>query len=281
MNPAAVKALQRRMEATGVTAPSTERLALVLYESNIDPAIFNDIDDKWLARLANERVLPSVERLSALSSTGRVEGLGEWMSFMAKKDSDADVTRTVAELREAERLLGEYPGDTISVGGDKRAPPNPDNQAETLASFDIGIKSPDGKILRSVDVTHADKPVKHISQLRPGVAHAAKKVKKRDAAGEPIPGKRDAIIRMELKPFRTEKEKGIEELKADGTYMRATRETPPRELENTNIYDKFTDDLNGRPEESNVLDRVTLVDQNTGEGLAVYDRDGTTWTRTK
>jgi hypothetical protein len=100
-------------------------------------------------------VLAELEQVARLQRSGRITGLGDWIQFGAAKAA-ADLGRVVGELREARRLVVENPGAVVNVGGDARAPRDPANPANRLASFDLAVEKPAGTLQRSVEVTTVD-----------------------------------------------------------------------------------------------------------------------------
>lgn len=230
---------------------------------------------------------PTLSTVADLAATNRVQGIDDWVDFTSGK-TGADLDRAVGELTEARRLLNEYPGQIVNIGGDGRAPTRPSNPGEQMRSFDITVEDPSGTVNRSVEVTTVDNPVSQHGDVTNGIRHAADKANDRanptnpiDTA--PIPGQHDVTIRMDLDVGSTRIGGGrTREILPDGTVriIDADGQFRPRRGNPSNIFDSIGDNL---PNIGNIdqLDRVTLTDKSSGAVLAEYVKNGGTWTRVR
>lgn len=181
------------------------------------------------------------------------------------------------ELREAARQSAQNPSAAVDLGGDANAPKNPGNPSEKLRSFDLVVNQGDST-QRSVEVGSIQEPVASGADITPGVSHAASKVAERDAAGSPIPGRRDATIQVSLAKNVDQKAGGVIQISPNGDRLRVTKSKPPGYLPMSNIFDEFTGKIpNGDPR--SLLDRVNVVDAKTGALLAQYDKNHGVWQR--
>ena len=229
----------------------------------------------------------SIERVNGaitLEVNGRIHGLNDWIAFADGKGVD-DLRRTLGELPEAARMAAENPGSIINIGGDQRAPRRAAD-GSAMRSFDMTVESPSGTVNRSVEVTTVEAPVNQMSDVTPGVRHAADKVQERLRPPDPrdvnpIPGEHDATIRMTLdvgdarlgggRIRRIAPDGELRVIDGDGVF-RARPGNP------TNLFDDIGGNLGTLGNNGN-LSRVTLVDQSSGAVLARYQRTGTTWAR--
>lgn len=152
-------------------------------------------------RAAGAAGIEGVNGAITLEANGRLHGLDDWIAFANGKGVD-DLRRTIGELPEAARMAAENPGSIINIGGDRRAPRRAADGA-AMRSFDMTMESPGGTVNRSVEVTTVEARVNEVSDLTPGVRHAADKVEERLRPPDPrdvnpIPGEHDATIRMTL-----------------------------------------------------------------------------------
>jgi hypothetical protein len=230
---------------------------------------------------------PTLAQIGDLAATNRVQGIDDWVDFTAGK-SGTDLDRAVGELTEARRLLNEYPGQIINIGGDGRSPPRVSNPNEQMRSFDITVEDPSGTVNRSVEVTTVDNPVSQHGDVTNGIRHAADKAADRanppnPVDTNPIPGQHDVTIRMDLDVGTTRIGGGRQrEILPDGTVriIDADGQFRPRRGNPSNIFDSIGENL---PNIGNIdqLDRVTLTDKSTGTVLAEYVKNGVTWTRVR
>jgi hypothetical protein len=225
-----------------------------------------------------------VEGALQLEAAGRLRGFADWVAFTAGK-GPADLQRAAGELAEARRLADANPASVVNIGGDQRAPRRV-SDGSAHQSFDITVETPAGGVTRSVEVTTVDAPVAQPGDVTTGVRHAIDKVESRarprdprDAA--PIPGAHDATIRMRLDVGDRALRGGrVRQIFADGTVriIDADGVFRTRPGNPSNLFDDIAANLPTIANNGN-LDRVTLVDMNTGAVLATYERSGTTWTR--
>jgi len=115
-------------------------------------------------------------------------------------------------------------------------------------------------------------------QLIEGVGHAADKAFRRNAAGVPILGPRDATIRVSLATRVSQGAKGTIEVGANGDRIRVLKDG--RRLDMQNIFDEFGENIQESPNHM-LLDRISVVDAKTGALLAAFVQDRGLWTRTK
>ena len=153
------------------------------------------------------------------------------------------------------------------------------NPSEKLQSFDLSVNQ-GGSTQRSVEVGSVQEPVTSGADITPGVSHAASKVAGRNAAGAPIPGKRDATVQISLAKKLDQKAGGVIEISPNGDRLRVTKRKPPDRLPMSNVFDEFTSKIaNG--DTQGVLDRVNIVDVQTGALLARYDKNSGVWQRVR
>jgi Domain of unknown function (DUF4157) len=263
----------------GIAAEHTERLVTILRQAGIPAEIATVWGGKAFANLAsNANTLAELEKILPLVKSGKITGLENWLAFSGKKVGD-DAARTAGELREAARQSMENPSATVDVGGDAKGPKDPAKLGESLKSFDLTIDK-GGETQRSVEVGSIEKPVKSGADMVSGVGHAAEKVAGRNAAGSPIPGKHDATIQVSLAKQVDQKASGVIEISPNGDRVRVTKRRPPDHLPMSNLFDEFTEKLS-KGDTSNLLDRVNIVDAQTGARLAQYDNIGGIWKRVR
>jgi hypothetical protein len=171
--------------------------------------------------------------------------------------------------------VAENPGAVVNVGGDARAPMD-SATGRRLASFDLAVEIPGGTVTRSVEVTTLQDALHRAPQITDGVRHAADKVAHRQAAGFPIPGARDATIRVELNTSQSSRRGEIRQIHPNGDRMLVTRDG--RHIREGNLFDDISSHIS-RAKNAEHLDRVTLVDKTTGAVLADYERVGNAWNR--
>jgi hypothetical protein len=190
-----------------------------------------------------------------------------------------DAARTAGELREAARQSAANPQARIDIGSDYHAPENPAKPGERLQSFDMEVKQDNS--VRNVEVGtagSASDPIKSGAEIGSGVSHAIDKVVSRNAAGKPIPGKHEATVRVTLAKTWDQKAGGVVVISPNGDRVRMTRQTPPVKKQMTNIFDEFTGKIPDNPMHK-LLDRINVVDADSGALLAQYDNVDGTWTR--
>lgn len=171
-----------------------------------------------------------------------------------------------------------YPSNKVNVGGDARAPLNPDGTQS--ASFDLSVDNAAGAALRSIEVTTVDVAINKGKDLFSGVIHATEKAVKRAAAKSPIPGKLESTIRATLAKQWSQGKGGLIEIAENGDRVRITKSVPPKRLPMDNIFDEFAREVKTVPHHD-LLDAVNIVDAQDGRVLARIERSGTTWTRTR
>jgi hypothetical protein len=271
--------LRANAHEAGVAVANTERLVTFLRDAAVPAERVATWEARTFAKLASDpNTLTELEKILPLVKSGKITGLEDWLAFSGKK-SGADAARTAGELREATRQSAANPSARINIGGDATAPANPTIPSETLQSFDMTVDQ-QGKTLSSVEVSSVGAPVKSGNDMRAGVRHAAEKVASRDAAGTPIPGKREATIQITL--AKVWKRKGTEriEISSNGDRVLVTAGMPPERVSMVNIFDEFADKIGNGPN-SALLDRVHVVDATSGQLLAQYECTGGTWKRVR
>jgi hypothetical protein len=224
----------------------------------------------------NTRSIEELEATLPLVKEGRIIGIDDWLAFSAHKKAD-DALRTAAELREARRLAATYPHNKVNVGGDARAPRNPDGSA--VASFDLSVDNAAGAVLRSFEMTTVDAVVTQSSQLSDSVRHAAVKAAKRRAMGQPIQGEIEAIVQIRLGDTVTAKG-GALEIANSGDITLVTKTVPPKRIPKGNLFEEFAKNA-GKLNDNQLVDAVTVVDKNTGAIIARIERSGAVWSRTR
>lgn len=272
--------LRANAHEAGVAVAETDRLVGILRQAGVPAEKVMLWGDKTFAKLAgNANTLAELEKILPLVKSGRITGLEEWLAFSGKKVG-ADAVRTAGELREAARQAGQHPGARVDLGGDAKAPPNPAKPGEVLPSFDIAVKE-SGKTASSVEVGSVDSPVRSGADITPGVGHAADKVAERNAAGKPIEGAhKEATIRVSIAKEWDQKAGGVIEISPNGNRVRVTKRKPPDRLAMTNIFDEFEGKIADSPNH-HLLDRVNVVDANSGTLLAQYEKQGSSWKRVR
>jgi hypothetical protein len=257
------------------------RLANVMDQAGVVGATTGGLPDAALARFAQANVLAELEATAALQNAGRVRGLDRWIRFAADKDP-VDLARSVGELTEARRQAAANPGSVIDVGGDANAPRNPAT-GDPLQSFDMTVEDPAGNVVKSVEVTTVDNPVIGAPDLTPGVRHAADKVASRNAAGVPVPGEHEVSIRMRLDVGRQPVGGLTREIFPNGDVVLTRPDgavVPNRRSPTGNIFNDVPINLRGVANEA-LLDHIVLVDPNTGNVVAAFDRTPAGWVRVR
>jgi hypothetical protein len=264
--------------ASGVSAADAGRLAKVLDAVGISAKKVSGWGaDAFTKLAANPGTLAELEAALPLVKAGRIVGLEDWLKFSAKK-TGVDAQRTAAELREARRLAKTYPSNKVNVGGDARAPRNPDGSP--AASFDLSVDNAAGAALRSFEMTTVDDVVTSGGQLSQGLRHAVEKAAKRQAIGKPIPGALEAITQIRLGKTVSAGKAGIIEIAENGDLTLITKAVPPRHIPKGNIFEEFAQNA-GKIKDNQLIDAVTIVDQDTGAIIARLERTGAVWARTK
>jgi hypothetical protein len=144
-----------------------------------------------------------------------------------------------------------------------------------MTSFDLALETPGGEVIASIEVKTVEDPVDGAPDLTDAVRHATKKVVDRQGTRHPIEGSRETIIHITLKVGKTESRRQTREILEDGTVKYTRPDGKP--ISSMNLYDKIAEHLTTNVEDSKLLDRITMVDQN-GRWI-VLERDGKTWTR--
>jgi hypothetical protein len=264
----------------GATAANTEKLVNFLRNAGISAEEATTWGGNAFSKLANNpNTLAELDKILPLLKSGKIIGVEKWLSFSGKKVG-ADAARTAGELREAARQAAENPSAIINLGGDAKAPPNPANPSQSLHSFDITIEN-GGAVERSVEISSVERPVTSGPQIQSGVSHAAEKVAGRQAAGQPIPGKHDATVQISLAKEWDRKAGGNVVISPNGDRVLTTKRTPPDSIPMSNIFDELAENLSKNKDYGAMLDRVNVVDANSGALLAKYDNVGGVWKRTK
>lgn len=173
-----------------------ERLVGALQGGGVPNLLTMGLNDASLARLADPAILQEIENVANMQSMGKLTGLGDWIRFNALKASN-ELDDAAVELKEAQRLANENPGSVIRVGREVHAPTRP-GTTEKMPEFDLSVEDVGGATQRAIEMKTIQQPVSQVSELTPGVRHAADKVLQRINEGDPIPGFHDATISMKF-----------------------------------------------------------------------------------
>ena len=213
-----------------------------------------------------------------------VQGLNEWLQFEAGQDA-AHARNAIAELLEAQRLARGDPAAVVTIGD---ANPPMRNATDPMQSFDMTVQSPETGSVRSVEVTTArgaaDGPaqgqVTRTAELSAGVQHAADKAATRIADAAPIPGDREAVIRVRF--YRGDEVVGRGGRGGTITYNGAGgySHQPPHAAARPRVGNILADFQGDLPiiRNSNLLERVRLVND-AGAVIAEFERQGGVWVR--
>ncbi|NTU82907.1 MAG: hypothetical protein HGA45_26670 [Chloroflexales bacterium] len=254
------------------SAADLVRLAQVMEQAGLPNATKGGLSNEALIRYAQPKVLAELEATAKMQASGRIKGLDKWIEFSASK-RESDLENSLGELREARRLANENPPNLIvNVAGDAEVPLKPGTTDEVAASFDLTVEDSSGTVHRSVEVTSVTDDVSTVGDLTRGVRHGTDKVEDGIANGRPIPGQRDVTIRMRVKVGQQQKKGRIIENLPDGT-VNIRRSDTGEVVRTSNIYNEFETNL-GKIPSNNSLERVTLVDPDNGQVIAVYERTG-------
>jgi len=159
----------------------------------------------------------------AHEAMGDTSGLAGWIAWAAKSGKrGTDLTNTLADFRQAHRLVNETPGVPVRLGGDA----NPDYKykdraagvrwdpavdgtaadAHKASSFDLERALPDGTVESIELYRYHDKKGKlknqppGASDVTEGLAHAVEKLHGRQAQDLPVGGRIVAVVELPL-PF--------------------------------------------------------------------------------
>ena len=256
--------LAAELEAIGVTGASS------------------DPDVQRVLSAFDEEAKGHLRGLIAMQRTGAVAGLTDWLAFVTKKGSAADIGRTIIELREARTTAALHPGAVVHVGGDLHAPRRPGTAQETLPSFDLTVRDRAGTVVQSVEVTTVAGPVNRPADIKKAVDHAGDKAMERERAGIPVEGRKEARIELQLAvgthalgggATRTVEPDGtITARRPDGSLTVQTRTPNPH-----NLFDAIEQHL-PKIDSAASLDVIRLVGRD-GAQLATYERGAGGWSR--
>jgi predicted nuclease with RNAse H fold len=152
-------------------------------------------------------------------------------------------------------------------------------RGERHKEFDLSVETPDGHVVKLIEVTSIDAPVSAKGDARDGVRHAVDKVVDRQGSTEPLTGSREALIHMALDVGKKPTEGGgqIREILPDGTltFFRPDGKTPiPSRATSGNLYQDIAANISN-VKNHHLLDRITLVDQ--FKQRIVFEREGKVW----
>jgi hypothetical protein len=150
---------------------------------------------------------------------------------------------------------------------------------ERHKEFDLSVETPDGQVVKLIEVTSAKTPVSSKGDVSAGVRHAVDKVVDRQGSAEPLEGYREALIHMSLDVGKKPMDGGgqIREILSDGklTFFRPDGTTPiPSRATSGNVYQDIEANL-PKVKNHHLLDRITLADQ-FGQRI-VFEREGKLW----
>jgi hypothetical protein len=230
-----------------------------------------ELADLALAQLAHPAVLSEVEAAIAAQEAGKITGLKDWLQFNAPKGA-GELFDSVLELRDARRLADENPGKVVRVGREAHAPKRP-GTTERLPEFDLGIETPSGVVLASVEITSVEKPISKASDVTDGVRHAIDKVAAR-AGSTPVRGSPQVIIHVTLDLGERTRGGTTVQILLDGTVNILRKDGSI--VKSSNLFEDLAVNLS-TIKNNTVLDRVTLIDQ--GGRPIIFLRKGTSWGR--
>jgi hypothetical protein len=210
--------------AIGQVQPRTldQLQALKIIGPEGDPALQANIT-RILGELSPEAAR-DLSTLAAHQTLGNASGLEGWFRWAAEMNkSGKDLVRTLADMRQANRMLAEDPGSRVKLGGDAvaeyRLDPRTglpheidpltgkpkDPTAQKASSFDLERTRSDG-VTESIEFYRMDpkkkKTVPSASDVTEGLSHAADKAKDRSANKLAVGQRIVAVVELPL-PFET------------------------------------------------------------------------------
>src|SRR5690606_20829467 len=136
----------------------------------------------------------------------------------------------------------------------------------------LTVEKPVGTVQRSVEVTTVNEQVSKPHELKKAIEHATEKVRKRQKAGQPIPGRHDATIRIKIKERESLGRAGELTIDEAGNIV---QQTPTgKSITKGNLFDKVAEYLPDVPGHQH-LDHIILVDSASGALLAEFARVNT------
>ena len=210
--------------AIGEVQPRTldQLQALKIIGPDANPATQTNIT-RILGELSPEAAR-DLATLAANQTLGNASGLESWFHWAAEMNkSGKDLVRTLADMRQANRMIAEDPGSRVKLGGDAvaeyRLDPRTglpheidpltgrprDPAAEKASSFDLERTRSDG-VTESIEFYRMDpkkkKTVPAASDVTEGLGHAAEKAKDRSANKLAVWQRVVAVVELPL-PFET------------------------------------------------------------------------------
>ena len=232
-----------------------------------------------LVQLATPDILNAVEATLVEQEAGRIVGLADWLWF--NRDKAEEIADAAVEMGDARRLARHTPGRVVRIGREgpeerahqERQRQNPAKEEKRRAEYDLSVETPQGEVLRLIEIRLLEKPVSKANDVNPGVTHAQTKVNKRQ--GLDTGASKEAIVHMRLDIGRKNLGGSVREVLPDGT-VNIRRRDDDSLIRTSNFFDDIPASL-GRMT-TVTLDRVIVVDDTSGRWY-VYEREGTTWRR--
>jgi hypothetical protein len=253
--------------------PTRQQVADILDRAGWPEATRNGkLAEDRLQQLADPAVYREVEATMRAEESGQIVGMKDWLQYNGDK-APKELAEAAAELGIARRLVAENPGLVVRVGLENKPLYNKGSN-ERLKEFDVALQTPDGKVVASIEVKALQNTVRKATDLTEGVTHALEKVLNRRGSDHPVKGSPEARIQITLgvgiKPSR----KQTTEIRKDGTVVRTRPDG--KLIGEANLYERFAQHLTDNVPNSNLLDKVTVVDQFGQSNVLV--RQGSTWT---
>jgi hypothetical protein len=258
--------LRANAHEAGASAATSARLVAALVEAKVSSTAALGLGKDLLVRFTEPAALMELEHVAKLQSSGRIQGLGDWLAFGAKK-TQLDLTNVVFELREAQRQAATNPKKVIHVGGDNQAPLR--SSGERMQSFDQTVTSSRGAVEKSIEVTTVGRPIRGDADISDALEHGTKKVDSRAGDGAPIPGEHHLAIYGELGPPVSDKS-GRQVIEPNGDRMLYTK--GGQIVKQGNLFEKIIQRLN-KTGASQLLDHVTIIDRKTGREIVEFHRN--------
>jgi hypothetical protein len=239
-------------------------------------------------QLTQPVIYREVEATMKAQEAGQIVGMKDWLQYNGKK-APHELAEAAAELSVARQLASENPGMVVRVGRENIAPyksgrePRFENgremRGERHKEFDLSVETPDGQVVKVIEVTSVDAPVSAKGDVRDGIRHAVDKVVDRQGSTEPLNGSREALVHMALDVGKKPTGGGgqIREILPDGTmtFFRPDGTTPiPSRATSGNLYEDIAANI-PKVQNHHLLDRITLVDQ--FRKRIVFEREGKIW----
>ncbi|MFD4433408.1 hypothetical protein, partial [Nocardia sp. NPDC058497] len=208
---------------------------------------------------------------------GKVTDLDGWLHMHSQK-ADPEFAQALNELREVARILDQDPTmrirTALELGPDGRVPINP------VAEFDLLLFPASGARPIRVEVTTVQKEIRGAADLTDGIRHGSDKAQKRDVLRDPMSRPLEVVIYARVGEVTWNRKGQITEFSPDGNivFKRPTGEV----IRTKNIFSELLDNLNAKPpkpENAGYLDRITVVDSQTGLVLTEIVNINSKWMR--